>query len=173
MAASPRARWSIALAPAAALVLAATGCGKGSEPPADTATARPPVAAAPGPSGPPACPRTGHWSPCHVFERIDRAGLAPRDTTSLGELPPLDAKPILYKVGRAGLAVYLFDDSLARARAGRTLDTTKFVANTRAMTMLTEATVIQNDNLLALLFTKNDHQRERVADALTAGPPQP
>jgi hypothetical protein len=33
--------------------------------------------------------------------------------------------------------------------------------------------VIENDNLLALLFGKNEHQRERVSDALTAGPPQP
>ena len=108
-----------------------------------------------------------------MHERIDRAGLAPRDTTTLGELPTLDAKPILYRVGRAGLAVYLFADSAARIRASRTLDTTKYVSNTQPMTILSEATVIQNDNLLALLFTKNDHQRERVADALTAGPPQP
>ena len=36
-----------------------------------------------------------------------------------------------------------------------------------------EATAIENDNLLALLFSRNEQQRERVADALTAGPPQP
>jgi hypothetical protein len=33
--------------------------------------------------------------------------------------------------------------------------------------------VIENDNLLALLFSKNEQQIERVSDALTAGPPQP
>ena len=39
--------------------------------------------------------------------------------------------------------------------------------------MLSRATVIQNDNLLALLYSKNEQQRERVSDALMAGPPQP
>ena len=34
-----------------------------------------------------------------------------------------------------------------------------------------ETTAIQNDNLLALLFSRNEQQRERVSDALTAGPP--
>ena len=156
-----------------ALIPAACGGGDGA-PAADTAKApASAVASAPGAPGEEACPRTGHWSACHVHERIDRAGLAPRDTTALDGLPTLDAKPILYHVGRSGLAVYLFADSTARIRAARTLDTTKFVPNTQPMTILSEATVIQNDNLLALLFTKNDHQRERVADALTAGPPQP
>jgi hypothetical protein len=48
-----------------------------------------------------------------------------------------------------------------------------FVAADRPLTMLSKATVIQNDNLLALLFSKNDQQRERVSDALMAGAPQP
>ena len=39
--------------------------------------------------------------------------------------------------------------------------------------MKSETTVIQSDNVLVLLFSKNEHQRERVADAITAGPPQP
>jgi hypothetical protein len=32
--------------------------------------------------------------------------------------------------------------------------------------------LIRNANLLAILHSRNDHQRERVSDALTAGPPQ-
>jgi hypothetical protein len=39
--------------------------------------------------------------------------------------------------------------------------------------VLSQATVIENDNLLALLFSQNDQQIERVSDALTAGAPQP
>ena len=39
--------------------------------------------------------------------------------------------------------------------------------------MRSQASVIENDNLLALLFSKNEQQIERVSDALTAGPPQP
>jgi hypothetical protein len=36
-----------------------------------------------------------------------------------------------------------------------------------------ETTAIQSDTLLALLFSRSEQQRERVSDALTAGPPQP
>jgi hypothetical protein len=39
--------------------------------------------------------------------------------------------------------------------------------------MKAETTLIENDNALVLLFSQNEHQRERVADAITAGPPQP
>ena len=39
--------------------------------------------------------------------------------------------------------------------------------------MKNETTVIENDNVLLLLFSKNEHQRERVADVITGGPPQP
>jgi len=76
-------------------------------------------------------------------------------------------------VGRSSLAVYLFTDTVARARAARSLDSTKFIAPSAALSMRGEATAIQNDNLLALLFSRNDLQRERVSDALMAGAPQP
>ena len=72
----------------------------------------------------------------------------------------------------AVFAIYLFADSSARARAAAQLDTIRFVGASAPLTIRSEATVIQNDNLLALLFSKNDHQRERVSDALMAGPPQ-
>jgi hypothetical protein len=149
-------------------------CGHDKAKSADASSAAPAAAvsatgAAPGP----ACPRTGHWIACAVRYRIDRAGLAPHDSVANDGLPALGPTPLVYRVGRAGLAVYLFSDSLARARATRLLDTTKFIPYAHELTVRSEATVIENDNLLALLFSKNDHQRERVSDALTAGPPQP
>jgi hypothetical protein len=120
----------------------------------------------------PACERTGHWIPCQVRERLERSGLAPRDSSS-SELPALGPAPMVFRVGKGGLAVYLFADSATRARAATRLDTVTFVAAERPLTMLSRATVIQNDNLLALLYSKNEQQRERVSDALMAGPPQP
>jgi hypothetical protein len=120
----------------------------------------------------PACPATGHWSPCQVRTRLDRSGVVPRDST-LSDLPALGVRPTTYVVGTAGLAVYLFADSTARARAARTLDTTRYVPPSAALGMGRQATVIENDNLLALLFTQREQQRERVADALQAGAPQP
>ena len=107
--------------------------------------------------------------------RLDQAGVAPRtaDAGALGDLPMLGATPIIYQVGSAGLAIYLFTDTTARARASRSLDTARFIGPARPLSMRGEATAIQSDNLLALLFSRNEQQRERVSDALTAGPPQP
>jgi len=119
-----------------------------------------------------ACAKTGHWIDCQVRERLVRSGLAPHDTTR-EELPTLGPSPVVYRLGRGGLAVYLFADSVARARAATTLDSVKFVRGPGGPTMRSQASVIENDNLLALLFSKNEQQIERVSDALTAGPPQP
>ena len=118
------------------------------------------------------CPKTGHWSECQVRERLIRSGLAPRDTTR-AELPALGPAPLVYRLGKGGIAVYLFADSGARARAAGRLDTVKYVPASGGPTILSQAMVIENDNLLGLLFSKNDQQIERVSDALTAGAPQP
>ena len=165
-----------------ALVLGAAACGtKGNE--AVDSTKSSPAAAQAGPAAAgsagavedprrPACAKTGHWIDCQVRERLVRSGLAPHDTTREA-LPALGPTPVVYRLGRGGLAVYLFADSTARARAAVTLDSVKYVRSSRGPTVLSQASVIENDNLLALLFSKNEQQIARVSDALTAGPPQP
>ena len=176
------ARWRVHLR-ALALALAASACTKSEPSPADSARATGTTAetasAATADAGAtaqetrtPACPKTGHWIDCQVRERLIRSGFAPRDT-SRDALPTLGPSPLVYRLGRGGLAVYLFPDSAARARAASSLDTVKYVRAPRAPTMLSQATVIENDNLLGLLFSKNEQQIERVSDAFTAGAPQP
>jgi hypothetical protein len=163
---------------AAVAILSGGGACRGGEhapPPADSA-ARAQAIAATASAMPsearPACERTGHWIPCQVRQRLERSGLAPRDTTA-NDQPALGPAPTLFRVGKGSLTVYLFADSTARARAATKLDTVTFVGAERPLTILSKATVIQNDNLLALLYSKNEQQRERVSDALMAGPPQP
>lgn len=120
------------------------------------------------------CPRTGHWSNCQVRRRLEQAGVAPQLAPKPEqELPRVDAAPTVYLVGNAELAVYLFTDTAARHRAARALDTLHFISASHGLTMRGEATAIESDNLLALLFSRKDQQRERVSDALGAGPPQP
>lgn len=48
-----------------------------------------------------------------------------------------------------------------------------YVAYAAPMPMRPLPTVISSVNLIAILHSRNDHLRERVADAITAGPPQP
>jgi hypothetical protein len=117
------------------------------------------------------CPATGHWQPCAVKKRLQMTGLAPRDSV-IADTVMLGPTPTVYVAGGSAIAVYLFPDSAARRRAAATLDSTKFIAPEAALTMRHEWTAIQNDNLLAILYTQRDQQRERVSDALMAGPPQ-
>ena len=160
---------------ALALVAALVACGHEDAPAAESAaastTARRPITI--GVTGKPACPGTGHWTECAVLKRLEAAGVAPRKAAALPDLPDLGRTPMLFTVGRSGLAVYLFADSAARARAARALDTLQYVSPAKELTMRGERTAIQNDNLLALLLSRSEQQRERVSDALTAGPPQP
>ena len=106
--------------------------------------------------------------------RLDQSGLAPQSgKDKLGDLPTLAAKPITLTIGNAGVAYYLFPDTTSRRAAAASLDTSRYIVQTRPVSMKNETTRIENDNVLLLLFSKNEHQRERVADAITAGPPQP
>jgi hypothetical protein len=105
--------------------------------------------------------------------RLDAAGVAPQLDSGEHDFPAVGGTPAVYMVGKSVLAVYLYADSAARARAARGLDSTKFIPASKDLTMRGETTAIQNDNLLALLFSKNDLQRERVSDAFMAGAPQP
>ena len=99
--------------------------------------------------------------------------MVPRDTAAPANLPVLGVEPLVMRIGKGVLAVYVFTDTTARARAGRGLDTMKFVRPDAALTVASEGTRIESDNLLALLFGKNEHQRERVSDVFMAGAPQP
>ncbi len=153
----------------------AAACAKPASRSADSAAnsaASTTSAAASGAAQPP-CPRTGHWSECQIRTRLEQSGLAPRTATDKPDLPALTGTPVTLVLGTSPLAVWFYPDTLARRRAAATLDTGKFIPPTRDVSMRGETTVIENDNALALLFSRNEHQRERVSDAITAGPPQP
>jgi hypothetical protein len=155
-----------------AAALAAAACGGKEAARSDTAVTTAQSSASPG-TPTPECPRTGHWSACHIRKRLEQSGLAPRDTSSLADLPELGTRPTTIMLGNAGLAYYLFADSTARRTAAARLDTVRFIPQSKPLSMRNEATLIQNDNALVILLSRNEHQRERVADAITAGAPQP
>ena len=129
------------------------------------------VAVAPGPE----CPANGLWARCSVMYRLERSGLAPKlDSTAKPERVSLRGEGFVVKIGRlASLDVFLYPDSAARIADERMLDRQEFVAPGVPQTIRRERTLIENANLVALLTSLNDHQRERVSDALTAGAPQP
>ena len=148
-------------------------CSKQDVPP--PASNAPPPAAAAAPIGGSACPQTGAWAECSVVYRLERAGLAPKiDSTAKPSEQTLGGTPLMLKIGlSAQLEVHLFPDSAARLAAASKLDRTNFVSGTAPQTIKRERTLIESANLIGLLTSINAHQRERVSDALVAGPPQP
>ena len=130
-------------------------------------------------TGDSACPANGLWAQCAVMYRLERAGLAPHlDSTGKVEEKSIGrmggATSFVVKVGMlARLEVFLYPDSAARIADASHLDRKDFVGATQEQTIKRERTLIENANLVGLLTSLNSHQRERVSDALTAGPPQP
>lgn len=156
---------------AAVLLALAVACGRGKAASRDSVIAQAPAATTAG--GAPTCPRTGHWSECTVRIKLDQAGLAPQSgSDKVGDLPKLAVKPFTLTIGNAGLAYYVYPDTMSRHVAAAALDTNVYIAQAKPISMKNETTLIQNDNVLVLLFSKNEHQRERVADIITGGPPQ-
>jgi hypothetical protein len=165
------------LAPLAMLIVA---CGREAEHKQDTTAVAAQSAAAVSSSASPesripspgSCPATGAWAACNVFDRLDRAGLAPRRDTTIVTEEPLSPKGTQILVGNAKLELYVYPDVRTRERDQGKLDRTKYVSFD-APTMQSQPTLIYNANLIAILLSRNDHLRERVSDAITAGPPQP
>ncbi len=153
---------------------ATIACGKGEPPPPASSTAHSvsPTATVAGET----CPATGLWAQCSVLYRLDRSGVAPKfDSTDTKPEEKLFTAPMfVVKIGQAArLEVYLYPDSTARIADEKTLDRARFVNDTSAQTIKRERTLIESVNLIGLLTSINSHQRQRVSDALTAGPPQP
>lgn len=158
-----------------ALAVFVVGCGK-SEPPRAADSAKPDSTPAPVASASKNdCPPDGRWAVCSVIYRLERAGVAPKvDSTAKPSETQLGGTPLMLKIGlSAQLEVHLYPDSAARAAAAATLDRSTFVNGTAPQTIKRERTLIESANLIALLTSINAHQRERVSDALLAGPPQP
>jgi len=153
-------------------VVSALACGKSNAPPPTNAAAASP--AQPVAQSTAACPANGAWAECSVMYRLERAGLAPKiDSGAKAEDATLGGQPLVIKIGmNAVLEVHLYPDSAARVAATASLDRTQFVNGSQPQTIKRERTLIESANLVGFLTSINSHQRERVSDALTAGPPQ-
>ena len=77
------------------------------------------------------------------------------------------------RVGNAELEVYLYPTIAARETDAARLDGASYLAYGAAVPMQPTPTLIESANLIGIFHSRNDHQRERVGDAITAGPPQP
>jgi len=160
-----------ALIGACALPLA---CGKSSGSLARTDSAAPTRATAVAGPAESTCPATGLWAECSALYRLERAGLAPHvDSTATPAEKSLAGRTLVIKIGlTSSLELHIYPDSMARVADAKKLDRTQLVLPGAEQTINRERTLIENANLIGLLTSLNGHQRERVSDALLAGPPQ-
>lgn len=155
-----------------ALLVLLGGCG-GDERSASVDTL--PVHAAPTPApGDSTCPPTGLWARCSVFKSLERAGFnthadSAREVTE----PPLSIPAIQIPIARGTIRIFLYADSGSRKRDRARLDSTKFSWPNQAPGFGRERTLIESANLLVLADVLNSLGRERIANALMAGAPQP
>lgn len=107
--------------------------------------------------------------------RLDRAGLAPSiDSARAPDEKMLTGTALMLKIGfTAKLEIHLYPDSASRIADETRIDRTQYVTPEQQQTMRRERTLVENANMVGLLTSINGHQRDRVADALMAGPPQP
>jgi len=164
------------LAAIVATVVAAAGCGKSDSSknqPSTATSAAAPTAGATAAAAAAPCPADGLWHECSILYRLERSGLAPRKDSTAASETALTERGMLIHVGSAELEVFIYRDEASRAADEAKLPKGDFVDAGQPYTMRHERTLIRSANLLAILKSLRDRQRERVADAIMAGPPQP
>lgn len=129
---------------------------------------------APGPAnGASTCPATGLWAECNALYRLTRAGYTlHRDSAAVHD-QPLGQPGLMLRIGTSELELFIYPSTAAREADQAKLDKSQFVSAGDQQSIRRERTLIANFNLLALLNSINDDMRQRVSDALMAGPPQP
>ncbi len=153
-------------------VLLVAACGESKKPAAAATSA---AAAPAAPPGSAICPANGLWSVCSLRYRLERGGLVAKvDSEAKPDEKELTGAPLVLKVGRnSKLELYIYPDSTSRIADEKKLDRTQFISETALQTIKRERTLIESANVLGLLTSLDERMRERVADNIMAGPPQP
>ena len=163
-----RATWPMLLA-----VVAVSACDSRAKPVASSPDSSQPIVAAPLASDT-TCPPTGAWALCSAFRSIARTGLAVhKDSAKEVREPPLSVTGTELPISRGDVRFFLYADSMSRLRDEARLDRTQFILPVQQPGFKRERTIVHSANLLALINVLNDRNRERIANALMAGPPQP
>jgi hypothetical protein len=151
------------------------GCGKGGDKASAASEASQPIIAAVVPAaGDTSCPNTGLWARCSVFKSLERAGLNTHaDSAQVIVEKPLVVPAVEIPIARGHIRIFLYADSNSRRRDAAKLDRKQFILAVQEPGFARERTLIENANLLVLMDVARSLNRERIANALMAGPPQP
>ena len=150
----------------------ATAVVRADSTPADPAPARPPLDAPSASTPAPAAPSgagLGLWDAASLEKRLDLQGMATRKQPAPVRHPFLSVEGTRYLVGNAELQVFIYGDAAAANRDVALLDTIAVAPQGEKGRWPTKATLIRNNNLVAILLGQNALQIERVQRALMAG----
>ena len=153
-------------------LLAACSSDKKSAPP-DVDTTRPIAAAAAPAPGDTSCPSTGYWARCSIIKAIERSGLnshadSAKDVTDA----PLSIPGFELPISRGTVRFFVYADSNSRKLDQLKLDTSLFVSPRKDPSMR-KRTLVTAANLLVIMDIMNTRNRERIANSMMAGAPQP
>lgn len=109
-----------------------------------------------------ACPPTGLWAVCSVERRLKQSGfVAQKNDSAMKPRTGFSIPPVAYTLNKSRLELYLYKDAAAAQTDVAGIDTVRVAP-----------VFIRTGNLVALLFTDDATQAERLSLALTAGAPQ-
>ena len=159
---------------AAAMAAVLFGCSNGSRQGGGRADSALPVLPSTTPGSKTDCLTTGLWAECSVLTRLEQAGLVVHaDSLSDIRERPLTIAGKRMPIAHGAIALFIYADTGSRSRDQARLDPTLFIAPSAQPSILKQRTLIANQNLLAMLDVANEANRDRIANALMAGPPQP
>jgi hypothetical protein len=119
------------------------------------------------------CPVTGLWSQCLLLKRIERMGLTFHvESLSQTTEPHLSIAGRRMPIAHGDISYFIYADTGSRVRDAAKLDSSAFISPSRE-TGIRDRTLIANENLLVIMRVFNGANRERLANAIMGGPPQP
>jgi hypothetical protein len=127
-----------------------------------------------GSEAPSTCPRTGKWALCSVEKRLRQSGFVV--TPVRGAAPRragFSVAPVVYRLGRARLEVFIYGDEASLASDVAKLDTVAVAPRGSVGRWGGIPTFVRAGNLVAVFLTDNPTHADRLSLALTAGAPQP
>ena len=155
-------------------VLVALACSNGSKQVSGRADSALPILPATLTGSATDCLTTGLWAECSVLRRLEQAGLAVHaESLAVVREPSLAISGKRMPIARGEIAIFIYADTGSRGRDEAKLDAKQFIAPDAEPSILKQRTLVANQNLLVLMNVTNETNRERISNALMAGPPQP
>lgn len=155
--------------------LAVLGCTGAREQPAASADTTPVAPGQVAASEGAGCRLSGAWQSCSVEDRMVHAGLVARaqDAPVTSDLFSVPGTGYDVGAGDDEVQVFLYGTEAARRVDTDRIDSVAVAPKGEHRSYKVPPMLVTSNNLAALVFTPNPRSQERIANALSAGLPQP